>query len=81
MASGNADWTTIASWLRKLGSSVLLCIDNAEEPLLASIAQVLHKFFEPIALGREVRNPTDISERAALHACHFPQRPCARVRH
>jgi hypothetical protein len=30
----------MASWLKTLGGSVLLCFENGEEPLRASVAQV-----------------------------------------
>ena len=39
--AGETDWSQIAAWLRALGDSVLLCFENAEEPLrTSSVAQV-----------------------------------------
>ena len=34
------NWIKIASWLKTLSGSVLFCVENAEEPLRASVAQV-----------------------------------------
>ena len=34
------NWNQIASWLKTLPGSVLLCFENAEEPLTTSLAQV-----------------------------------------
>ena len=39
-AAGATDWITIAGWLGTLPGSVLLCLENAEEPLRATSAQV-----------------------------------------
>ena len=38
--AGETDWNQIASWLMTLPGSVLLCFENAEEPLSTSLAQV-----------------------------------------
>ena len=39
-AAGAVAWISIALWLKTLASSVLLCVENAEEPLRSSAAQV-----------------------------------------
>jgi len=39
------DWFTIASWLGTLPGPVLLCFENAEEPLRAPTAQVRLIFY------------------------------------
>ncbi len=44
----NVDWSQIAAWLKRLGSCVMLSVENAEVPLRTAAAQVRSQ--TPLAL-------------------------------
>ena len=56
-AGGGTDWDAIAPWLRTLGGAVLLCFENAEEPLRASIAQVRFQSMQCLMIRTNAKSP------------------------
>ena len=59
------DWSIVRTWLGTFAGSVLLCIENAEEPLRATIAQV-NQSISPSSQGRQ---PGCRCLRLSTYAC------------
>ena len=68
-AAGAEDWHKIATWLKVLPGTVLICVENAEEALRGSTAQVCLRVSQ---LRRPSHNVDHAERTPAASICLLP---------